>query len=172
MLDTKDVNEDRAIAREKLDAYLASYAPELLEAAEKTGPGPVVEPEHGLGPTSGQHAIETAAPLSLLNRAPIKPIEYSSKSTTASDKRRKTTSKTSKPVVYEPKWGEFDVMRNRWRYIKPQCQMFRSDDEMIVPSSPEKLVKIAKSPVTEGLDLQKRLLQQQYLNSNNTKLSK
>jgi len=177
MLDTKDVNEDRTIAREKLDAYLASYAPELLEATEKTGPVPVLEPEQGLGATPGQRAIGTATPLSLLNRAPIKPIEYSSNSTTASDKRRKTTSKTSKPVAYEPKWGEFDVMRNRWRYIKPQCQMFRSDDEMIVPSSPEKLVKIAnthsfRGTVTEGLDLQKRLLQKQYLNSNNTKLSK
>jgi len=154
MLGSQDVDEDRSVAREKLDSYLASWCPELLEDVDATAceAAKAVAEQSGGGwrgdvDVSLAAAASAAAPASP-PRKPIKPIEYSSNTTTSSDKRRKAVLQRQAPKNhhFEPKWGEFDTMRNRWRFLQPQVKQLRGQDDCI-PTSPEKLVRVHSVPV-------------------------
>jgi hypothetical protein len=120
MLDTKEiVNEDRASARQKLDSYLSEYAPELLDSS-------FVEPGE----------IPSSEPLKLAQKsAKTQPI----------NKQEKQKKKKNEQRAFEPKFGEYEVMKNRWRYVFPQTRQLARPN--IVPRSPEKLVIIKNTPV-------------------------
>ena len=133
MLDTKEiVNEDRASARQKLDSYLSEYAPELLDSS-------FVEPGE----------IPSSEPLKLAQKsAKTQPI----------NKQEKQKKKKNEQRAFEPKFGEYEVMKNRWRYVFPQTRQLARPN--IVPRSPEKLVIIKNTPVrgtaNETMDFVKR----------------
>jgi len=152
MLDTNDVNEERSVAREKLDSYLCTFAPELLDTPELEAPQQHTGSNTGYGhsPTYGTPMQQTEA--TSPPRKNVEPIVYSSESTTASDKRRRDTLKRSIEAknAFAPKLGEYDVMRNRWRYIKPQIQQLRSDGEMLAPTSPERQLQLRNKVVLRG----------------------
>ena len=139
MLDTKEiVNEDRASARQKLDSYLSEYAPELLDLSS-------VEP--GENPTSPE------------------PMKMVQKSIKIRPTKKQEQQKKEQPA-FEPKFGEYEVMKNRWRYILPQTRRLVSPTEAVVPRSTEKLVIIKNTTVrgtaNEAMDFMKRKSQHQH----------
>lgn len=143
MLDTKDVAEDRALAREKLDAYLTLHAPELLDTEVEGTDNP-----SGSGPPA-------------LKAECVPPQKEGPNSSNRADRHFRTAKRDSVEVLLEqsrrrqqqldsnfgPKWVEYDTMRNRWKYIKPQIRDFARDEDMIVPRSPERLVRVRDSQI-------------------------
>ena len=148
MLGSKDVDEDRSVAREKLDSYLASWCPELLEDADAAArEASKTSPEQGVGGWRGDidEGLAAATAVAAPPRKPIKPIEYS-RNGTSGKRRIDVMKKEEKRNTFEPKWGEFDTMRNRWRFLQPQVRQLLREDEL-VPTSPEKLVRVHSVPV-------------------------
>merc|ERR1719453_1521100 len=41
-----------------------------------------------------------------------------------------------KPIQFSPKWSDYDVMKHRWTYLKPQAKRLnRADTNQILPKS-------------------------------------
>jgi hypothetical protein len=67
----------------------------------------------------------------------------------SSPTRRKTTKSTilSPPSPFKPLWADYDVMQNRWRYIRPFTEKL-SDLELSIPANAtDRWVKTQTSPV-------------------------
>lgn len=117
MLDSGDVNEDRHVAQEKLATFIQDAYPELLEDTESTYYQGV-------------------------------PIAIPFKSTTRKNKKCKTHSKLEDVRTAEdfhPKWEEYDIMRHRWNYIRPQLR--ESLDKQILPDSNSSTVRVLNRSV-------------------------
>jgi hypothetical protein len=41
----------------------------------------------------------------------------------------------SNETSFSPKWKDYDVMKNRWKYIKPQTKRFVYDNQQLVPTT-------------------------------------
>ena len=138
MLDTTgDVAEDRKSARKKLNAYLQLYAPELLDTMNQEEEGEEEIDDYQLQlPAS---AAATVAP------------------------KVATSQPTTKETNFTPKWREYDVMKNRWRFIQPELRDLNSANASVnvnTPLSAERYVvvddeRIRGSPI-EARDYLKR----------------
>jgi hypothetical protein len=52
-----------------------------------------------------------------------------------------TPSLAQAKAVFNPKWGDYDVMRHRWHYVQPQTRRLMGDDEPFqLPRTPNSTV--------------------------------
>lgn len=36
---------------------------------------------------------------------------------------------------FSPQWNDYDIMKNRWKYIKPQTKRFVYENKLLLPTS-------------------------------------
>ena len=111
MLNSGDVVEERSIAREKLDAYLQLYAPDLLECtAEGTAGAP-----------AGDGVALRDAPL-ILAPSLFRSQKHSLRDKGLFDQKKKSSANKDGETNFSPKLKDYLVMQNRWKYIQPQIR--------------------------------------------------
>jgi len=131
MLASGDVLEERSSAREKLDAYLHLYAPELLDRTEE-------EEEEG------NEKVVTLPPLP----SHIK----SKKEKKEKEKEKKKNKKAKQETNFSPQLADYDTMRNRWRFIQPQIRDFSNERTaaLVPPTTGERWVAVGRDVKVHG----------------------
>lgn len=132
MLASGDVLEERSSAREKLDAYLQLYAPELLDTEDNEEVG--TETAGARAAAGGTYEKVTLPLLS-------PPIKY----TKQKQKQKSKNGETN----FSPKMEDYDIMRNRWRFVQPQLRDFSNfaSTQLTPPTTGEKVVSLGDDGV-------------------------
>ena len=143
MLASGDVLEERSSAREKLDAYLHLYAPELLDS---TGEGEEKEEEEdskNLRPT-----LMTLPPL----LSPSPPNNKGDRKKNPKEKEKKKKKTRQEETNFSPLLGDYDTMRNRWRFIQPQIRDFSNalTTNLMPPTNGDRCVSLGKDLKVRG----------------------